>query len=446
MARTQDAFHPTRFSDLAVTVDFHCNSACRFCIVQEGMNRYEGLSPERFRAAVEENRRTAKYRRLILTGGEVTLSKRLFEMLETARGAFEHVRIQTNARRLASAEHTRALVDAGVDELFVSIHGHDAATQDDISQRPGSFAELLAGMTNAREAGVLIVTNTVMTRRNLHALAHIPALVAAHGATAMELWNYLPMEDAADERDLIAPMSELAPALLRALDAAEAAGLPCTTKYVPKCMLGRHGATLDNGQPDVVIVEDFWEQFPRFGCLYEAVCDESDDCLGLHHPYVNKYGWEADALRPVPRERRWTPRSSAPSARRAPEDAGTSATPAHPAWLALIDGAIDEPGVALERVELERTRVRYTFAIDAGGVEIVLSARDDAQAALGRSRSFNLYYTRAHGADDVGVRAKLERLLAQAVRVLGERDDGSLTLDDRKGLVQLLPPRRRPRR
>ena len=43
----RDQVHPTRFRDLAVTVDFHCNSACTFCIVQEGMNNYRGVSFER---------------------------------------------------------------------------------------------------------------------------------------------------------------------------------------------------------------------------------------------------------------------------------------------------------------------------------------------------------------------------------------------------------------
>ena len=29
-APQNDRFHPTRFEDVAVTIDFHCNSACQF--------------------------------------------------------------------------------------------------------------------------------------------------------------------------------------------------------------------------------------------------------------------------------------------------------------------------------------------------------------------------------------------------------------------------------
>ena len=48
-------FEPTRFADLTVTVDFHCHSACRFCIVQEGMNLYRGVPFERFQQAVDDH-------------------------------------------------------------------------------------------------------------------------------------------------------------------------------------------------------------------------------------------------------------------------------------------------------------------------------------------------------------------------------------------------------
>ena len=100
----------------------------------------------------------------------------------------------------------------------------------------------------------------------------------------------LPMEDHNDELNLIAPLGEAMPSLRRALARCEALGLRSVTKYVPRCMLGEHGATLDNSQPDTIIVETFWNEFPRFACLYEAECEHGDECLGLSHDYVRKFG------------------------------------------------------------------------------------------------------------------------------------------------------------
>lgn len=449
METTRGPVHPTRFEDVAVTVDFHCNSACRFCIVQEGMNRYRGLPFERYEQLVAENARSKKYHRVVLTGGEVTLHKRLFEYATLARGsgAFEYVRVQTNGRRLADLEYARALAGSGVNELFVSVHGHDAASHDDITQRPGSFDELVAGLKNAQALGLRVITNTVLTRRNLASPAKIVALAAAHGVSRMEFWNYLPMEDHADERDLIAPLSDLMPALSAALDAARAAGIPTITKYVPSCLLGEHAPTLDNSQPDTIIVEEFWEDFPRFSCLYEAVCERSESCLGLHHPYVNKWGWEAARLRPEPRVRPWVESVDAPAARTERYGEAPAGAEGHPAWARLVEGAAEEAGGTLRRIHLNRNQARYLYELGEGAqIEVVLAARDDEASALARTRSFNVFYAAAAGIDGPR-REQLAALLRGVVERVKQRDRGELTLDRRKGLLQVLPPERgRPRR
>ena len=69
----RDQVHPTRFRDLAVTVDFHCNSACTFCVVQEGMNNYRGVPFERFEKIANENLQSRKYDRVLFTGGDERL-------------------------------------------------------------------------------------------------------------------------------------------------------------------------------------------------------------------------------------------------------------------------------------------------------------------------------------------------------------------------------------
>jgi MoaA/NifB/PqqE/SkfB family radical SAM enzyme len=225
-------FEPTRFGDLTVTVDFHCHSACRFCIVQEGMNRYRGLPLARFREVVADNQRLPKHRRVVFTGGEVTLEPALFDFIRIAKesGSFEHIRVQTNGRRLSDRGLAQRFVDAGVDEWFVSLHGHDAATQDHISQRPGSFDEAMAGIRNLAELGVTLMTNTVLTTLNLAHLADIVRTVAPYRPVRMEFWNYLPMEDFADTQGLLAPLEVLAPALRTALDAARSLGIETAEK------------------------------------------------------------------------------------------------------------------------------------------------------------------------------------------------------------------------
>lgn len=426
-------FEPTKFDDLTVTVDFHCHSACRFCIVQEGMNFYRGVPFETFKEAVDRNRSAPRYARVTFTGGEVTLEAKLFDYIGYAKasGSFDHVRIQTNGRRLADAEFLQRLLDAGVDEYFVSLHGPDAATQDHISQRPGSFDEAVRGLANIRRLGGRLITNTVLTTLNVQVLADIVDTVLPFGPERMEFWNYLPMEDYADERDLLAPMSTLAPALRSALDRAKSHGVPTTVKYVPMCLLGEHAAAVDNAQPDVVIVEEFYDKYPKFACLYEAKCEHADTCLGLHHPYITKFGWEEGALRPVPRTTAWAePEYGAWLTSEADDGSGGRGGRPRNQWVALVEGVAERHGGRLAEVLLQRRACVFRFAYESSSVDFVLTARDSGPA-LARSRSFDMHYRNLIG----GRSPALSEMVKEAVRAVRDRDTGALQLDRRKGLV-----------
>jgi MoaA/NifB/PqqE/SkfB family radical SAM enzyme len=427
-------FEPTRFEDLTVTVDFHCHSACRFCIVQEGMNLFKGVPFERFKQVVDDNTSRPRYRRVTFTGGEVTLERRLFDYIDYARGSggFDHVRLQTNGRLLADMAFARRLVDAGVDEFFVSLHGHDASTQDHISQRPGSFDEAIAGLRNLHALGVCIMTNTVLTTLNVHGLADIVDTVRPFEPSRMEFWNYLPMEDYADERDLLAPMQVLAPALRAALARATGHGIATSVKYVPRCLLAEHGDAVDNTQPDVVIVEDFYDVYPRFACLWEAKCEHSDVCLGLHHPYITKFGWEHERLVPTPRTTPWREPEYGLAVASDQPRGGSPEPMGHPEWYALVDGVAEGAGSTLVELLVDRRHCIYRFAVDDGvaSVDVVLTARSEARPALVRTPSFDVHYRNAVGDPQV-----LRRLIRAAAESIRSRDRGELLLDDRKGLV-----------
>ncbi len=441
-------FDPTRFEDLTVTVEFHCHSACRFCIVQEGMNYFKGVPFELFKAAVDDNARSRRYRRVTFTGGEVTLEAKLFDYVRYARdvGSFEHIRLQTNGRLCADPEFARRLVDAGIDEFFVSLHGHDAATQDYISRRPGSFDEAMAGMENLAALGVCLMTNTVLTTLNQPHLAEIVETVKRLAPVRMEWWNYLPMEDYADERELLAPMSRLAPSLREALARAAGYGIETAVKYVPRCLLGDHATSQDNTQSDVLIVEEFYDVYPKFACVYEAKCEYAESCLGLHHPYITKYGWEEDVLVPYPRSSEWEEPEYGPWV--GSDRPGAAEAPAtdQPQWASLVEGVAERHGAVLAEVVVQRRACVYRFQLGPGvQVDVLLTARS-SDHALARSASFDLHYRNLRAnLDDPEERRALAALVKDAIDTVRARDPGGMRLDLRKGLVGPDALRRRPK-
>ncbi len=371
--------------------------------------------------------------RIVLSGGEVTLDRELPAFIALARAvpSVEHVRIQTNASRLAEDDLAARLVALGVDELFVSLHAADAARSDAITQRPGSFAAILAGLDAARAAGATIITNTVVCATNVLVLADILALAHDRGAAAAELWGYVPRVDAEDARRLLVRVTEAAPHVHAALTVAEARGLPVTVKYFPRCLLGRFAHLQSDAQPRLVIDDAFWKAYPQYGCLYEGVCAAAvaDGCTGLSDAYVRRFGWEEDALVPFAREVRppdaptiaayhsWAHAAEV----RAPEPLDAHDGARLLAVAGLVEGDVIGGATALapERIA---GGLRLRFAISGEQLAIDLRPRNDARPCFARTASLDISHPPWPEATTIAARPLLAALAAR----LRERDDGGL--------------------
>ena len=125
---------------VSMTMEFRCNLRCVHCMIEGTMDRLMPESKERLDALLAENQRHRRWKGLILTGSEITLRRDLPELAKRARSAgFEHVRIQTHGMHLSQPAYCDTLIDAGVDEYFISVAGPDAQSHDAITTVPGSF-------------------------------------------------------------------------------------------------------------------------------------------------------------------------------------------------------------------------------------------------------------------------------------------------------------------
>lgn len=288
-----------------MTVHFRCNLKCRHCMILETMDRLRPADESEFDSLLQENRREQKWKGVILTGSEVTLRSDLPHMAERARQAgFEHVRIQTHGMRLADIRYCRTLIDAGVDEFFISLTADNAGTHDFITEVPGSFDKTLLGMQNLGGfSSVVQLTNTVVTRLSYESLPGVVELLREiPNLVEMDFWNYWPMQEEGDPKLLVSHFA-VQPFLRKAIRMARGYGRDVETKNFPHCLLGSEADALVNDQPELRIDPSFWTEFNRNGfhqCAFRDVCG-SKQCLGLNAAYVTQYGWHEDALQPMPR-------------------------------------------------------------------------------------------------------------------------------------------------
>lgn len=305
---------------VSFSMEFRCNLRCVHCMIEGTMDRLRPEPAARFDALLERQRETRGWKGLILTGSEITLRADLPKLARRARAAgFERVRIQTHGMGLAKPEFLDGLIEAGVNEYFVSVTAADAQTHDAITLARGSFERTLEGLAllDAR-SGVHVSTNTVVTTRSYAQLPDVVARLAhLRNLARMEFWVFLPMRED-DPKDLIAPVGEILPYLRRAVADARALGRDVEIKNFPPCLLGQDGDLVVNDQPELFIDPAFWPEFMRNGfhqCVHRDRCGATD-CLGLSTAYIRKFGWEAERLRPLPRP---TPVRAAAVAGRRPD-------------------------------------------------------------------------------------------------------------------------------
>lgn len=207
-----------------IRVNFHCNQACRFCFVSTHL---PGAGDDAVRAAIiGAAERGVK---ITLSGGEPTLNPRLVEYVALARErGGKPVQLQTNAIRLDDAALARALHQAGVGEVFVSLHGSTADVSDAVTSAPGTFARTVVGLDNLHALPDLsLILNFVICETNMHDLPGFVRLVGARWPRAFVNVSFVaPSTDVVPrDRELVPRYSDALPFVADALREAERLGL-----------------------------------------------------------------------------------------------------------------------------------------------------------------------------------------------------------------------------
>jgi MoaA/NifB/PqqE/SkfB family radical SAM enzyme len=287
---------------VSMTLEFRCNLKCEHCMIEDTMDYLQAEPPQKFDELLAYNAEHRRWSGLIMTGSEITLRHDLPELATRARqSGFDHVRIQTHGMRLSNKDYCRELIDAGVDEFFISVISGDRDTHDAVARVARAYDRTMAGLENLESfAHVSSLTNTVVTSRNY---SQLPALVERLShlkrLRQMEFWVYLPMAES-DTKGLIASHLDARPFLLEAVRALRALGRGAVVKHYPQCLLGDYADALDNAQPKLFIDPAFWKQFSRNGfgqCVHSQTC-ASKQCLGLTTAYIEKFGLHEQELKP----------------------------------------------------------------------------------------------------------------------------------------------------
>jgi MoaA/NifB/PqqE/SkfB family radical SAM enzyme len=258
---------------------------------------------DRFKGVLCQIKKEGRFRNLILSGAEVSTFDELDRYVQCADSLdwFNKIQIQTNGRRLADKGYARHLISCGVNEFFVSIHGlHEV--HDAVARVPGAFNETMQGIRNLETFDVNVITNTVVTKANLHDITRLVAVLSRERVSEIQLWNFFPMERT-DTRDLVVSMKEFAGLLPELPAIVKPAGKALVLKSFPECLSVGPPLFFNSLFPATVLPDLFWRQFSECGfgtCFYRERGEcKTRQCWGLSSAYIRKYGDERGLLKPV---------------------------------------------------------------------------------------------------------------------------------------------------
>jgi len=160
-------------SDLRVSVTDRCNFRCRYCMPREHFDQEHRYLPRAEILSFEEIARIVTVlvplglRKVRLTGGEPLLRSELHKLVALLRRIPEiEIALTTNASLLA--KQARALCDAGLDRLTVSLDSVSPEVFASMTDSGLPVSEVLAGIDAAHAAGFGPIKINAVVRRGVN--------------------------------------------------------------------------------------------------------------------------------------------------------------------------------------------------------------------------------------------------------------------------------------
>ena len=141
---------------------WHCNQKCLHCYAAgQPMGESRELTTAEWKDVLARLR-AANIPQVTFTGGEPTLRDDLVELVDAAQWFV--TRLNTNGR-LLTPQLCRALAEASLDSVQVTLYAVDAEAHNALVGAPG-FDETVRGIRNAVDAGLIVSVNTPLCSLN----------------------------------------------------------------------------------------------------------------------------------------------------------------------------------------------------------------------------------------------------------------------------------------
>jgi radical SAM protein with 4Fe4S-binding SPASM domain len=169
--------------DLALT--YRCNNDCSHCY-NERPRTFPELNTREWVKIIDKIWDLG-IPHIVFTGGEPTLRDDLPDLVSHAEANGQITGINTNGCRLSNLDYLKALVDAGLDHVQITVESHDPDIHDRMVARRGAWEQTIAGLRNVLNTPLYIMTNTTILQTNKPFLPETLEFLAREGVPTVGL-------------------------------------------------------------------------------------------------------------------------------------------------------------------------------------------------------------------------------------------------------------------
>ena len=299
-----------------VLLGWVCNQNCIFCSVGHKL-RYDPKIK-----SLDEVKRDIDWAKqkgaseISFSGGEPTILNYLLDAINYAKKVgFESIQIQSNGMMFSYKEFTRKVVDAGVNSVIISVHGHTPQVHDFLAGVKGAFEKTTKGLENLKEMRenkeiIVLLTNTVATKFNYMFLPEITKFLLQFNLDNLHILPAVIDGNASTNKGtVVAKMSQIAPYAKKACDLAIKSGVQPDLYSFPCCLMSGYErfiaelGTLDtilkmpSTEEDVTVSIQEHRHKDRVKMKSCKNCKYYDVCVGVWKKYVRMFGF--DEFKPI---------------------------------------------------------------------------------------------------------------------------------------------------
>lgn len=289
------------YNILDMKLTYRCNNNCKYCC-QDRKLRDENCDLELSRIIkILDNEPNVD--KVVLTGGEPTLSKDLFKIIELIRAKnIKNIQLQSNGRNLKDENFLKQLLKRGINSFGISLHGCSPQMHESFTGTKGSFADVINALENLKKYNVPVALNCVITKHNINQLEEIVNFVETRKYASSLQFAFIHITGkAADMKQDFVSISDSARKVRNVLEKTKGIELKIYTEAIPFCLMyGFEKNVSELRQPSRVITYDYEERHDFSddivhklkvksnkctSCLFDSVCE------GTWIEYPGLYGF-----------------------------------------------------------------------------------------------------------------------------------------------------------